>query len=44
MCKPAESAVAGNPRFSMTIVRGAGHSPHRDAPEATIGAFLDALR
>lgn len=41
--KPAEAVVAGNPRFSMSIVTGAGHSPHRDAPEATIAAFLNAI-
>lgn len=41
--KPAEAAVAPNPRFSVSVVAGAGHSPHRDAPEATIAAFLAAL-
>lgn len=41
--KPAESVVAGNPRFSMSIVPGAGHSPHRDAPEATIAALIRAI-
>ena len=41
--KPAESVVAGNPRFTMSVVAGAGHSPHRDAPEATVDALFAAL-
>jgi hypothetical protein len=27
----------------MSIVRGAGHSPHRDEPEATIAEFLAVI-
>jgi hypothetical protein len=27
----------------MSVVAGAGHSPHRDEPEATIAQFLEAL-
>ena len=41
--KPAESVVEANPRMSMSVVAGAGHSPHRDKPEATIAQFLEAL-
>lgn len=41
--KPAERVVAQNRRFTMSIVEGAGHSPHRDAPEPTISALLRAL-
>lgn len=41
--KPAEAAVAANPLFRVSVVAGAGHSPHRDAPEATIAALWAAL-
>ena len=41
--KPAEAVVAGNPRLTMSVVTGAGHSPHRDKPEATIGELLRIL-
>jgi pimeloyl-ACP methyl ester carboxylesterase len=41
--KPAEEVVTQNPRFSMSVVEGAGHSPHRDRPEATIQALQRAL-
>ena len=41
--KPAEAVVAANPRFTMSVIAGAGHSPHRDAPEATMAALLAAL-
>jgi pimeloyl-ACP methyl ester carboxylesterase len=41
--KPAEAAVAANPRFTVSVVTGAGHSPHRDRPEETIGALLAVL-
>lgn len=41
--KPAEAAVAPNRRFSVSVVTGAGHSPHRDEPEATIAALFAAL-
>ncbi len=39
----AES-VLQNPQFSMSIVTGAGHSPHRDKPEATIAQIMEALK
>ncbi|MDY0910951.1 alpha/beta hydrolase [Microbacterium sp. CFBP9034] len=41
--KPAESVVAANPRITMSVVAGAGHSPHRDKPEATITQLIAAL-
>ncbi|WP_194411063.1 alpha/beta fold hydrolase [Microbacterium cremeum] len=41
--KPAEHVVARNHVFTMSIVEGAGHSPHRDAPDATISALLRTL-
>ena len=41
--KPAESVVEANPRMTMSVVAGAGHSPHRDKPEATIAQLLEAL-
>jgi len=41
---PVETAVAGNPRFRPAVViAGAGHSPHRDDPDATISALLTIL-
>jgi pimeloyl-ACP methyl ester carboxylesterase len=41
--KPAEAVVAANPRMTLSVVRGAGHSPHRDKPEATISLLMEAL-
>ncbi|WP_374311598.1 alpha/beta fold hydrolase [Microbacterium sp.] len=41
--KPAESVVAANPLITMSVVAGAGHSPHRDEPEATIAALREVL-
>ena len=41
--KPAESVVAANPRITMSVVTGAGHSPHRDRPEETVRQLLEAL-
>ena len=41
--KPAESVVTRNPRFAMSVVPGAGHSPHRDRPEATLAALATIL-
>lgn len=35
--------VLRNPVVTMSIVRGAGHSPHRDKPDATIAALRDAI-
>jgi pimeloyl-ACP methyl ester carboxylesterase len=35
--------VLQNPRITMSVVTGAGHSPHRDKPEATIAQLLAAL-
>ncbi|MEJ1091194.1 alpha/beta hydrolase [Microbacterium istanbulense] len=36
--------VLKNPVITMSIVTGAGHSPHRDKPEATVEQILEALR
>ncbi|MFE7844312.1 alpha/beta fold hydrolase [Microbacterium sp. NPDC057407] len=41
--KPAEAVVAANPHLTLSVVAGAGHSPHRDKPEATIAQLMDAL-
>ncbi|MET2010086.1 alpha/beta hydrolase [Microbacterium chocolatum] len=41
--KPAEAVVGANPRLTMTIVAGAGHSPHRDRPEDSVRALLEVL-
>jgi pimeloyl-ACP methyl ester carboxylesterase len=41
--KPAEEIMAANRRLSMSVVTGAGHSPHRDKPAETIAALLAAL-
>jgi len=35
--------VLRNPVVTMSVVDGAGHSPHRDRPEAAVAAVLDAL-
>lgn len=35
--------VLANPHVSMSVVPGAGHSPHRDKPEATIAQLLEVL-
>ncbi|WP_144785617.1 alpha/beta fold hydrolase [Microbacterium sp. BH-3-3-3] len=35
--------VLRNPVVTMSVVHGAGHSPHRDRPEAAVAAVLDAL-
>ena len=35
--------VLRNPAIAMSVVPGAGHSPHRDKPEATIAEFLRVL-
>lgn len=35
--------VLQNPAVSMSIVRGAGHSPHRDKPEDAVAALFAAL-
>jgi len=38
----AESVLT-NPRITMSIVPGAGHSPHRDKPDETIRQILEVL-
>ncbi len=35
--------VSANPNVTVSVVAGAGHSPHRDKPAETIAAFLGAL-
>jgi pimeloyl-ACP methyl ester carboxylesterase len=42
--KPAECVVTRNPHFAMSVVPGAGHSPHRDRPEATLAALREILQ
>jgi len=39
----AEHVLAANANISMSVVAGAGHSPHRDKPEDTIRQLLEAL-
>ncbi len=34
--------VLRNPVVTMSVVEGAGHSPHRDRPEAAVAAVLHA--
>jgi pimeloyl-ACP methyl ester carboxylesterase len=41
--KPAEAVLTGNPRLTMSVISGAGHSPHRDKPEATMAELLRIL-
>ncbi|WP_309065678.1 alpha/beta fold hydrolase [Microbacterium sp.] len=38
------ASVLENPHVTMSIVTGAGHSPHRDKPEETIRQILEALK
>lgn len=40
----ARGVLAANPRITMSVVAQAGHSPHRDRPEATIEQLFAALR
>jgi pimeloyl-ACP methyl ester carboxylesterase len=40
----AASVLAANPLFECVVVPGAGHSVHRDAPEATLRELLGWLR
>lgn len=35
--------VLRNPAVTMSVIADAGHSPHRDRPEATVAALLAAL-
>ena len=42
----AEDILRANPQMTHTVIAGAGHSPHRDQPEATLQAlqgFVTAL-
>jgi pimeloyl-ACP methyl ester carboxylesterase len=40
---PTAAEVLRNPLITMTVIEGAGHSLHRDRPEATIDALMEAL-
>ncbi|MFN4002203.1 alpha/beta fold hydrolase [Microcella sp.] len=40
----AAAVLASNPLLEMVVVPGAGHSVHRDAPEATLRHLLDWVR
>lgn len=37
----AEEILQANPRITHTVITGAGHSPHRDQPEATVQALQE---
>lgn len=39
----AEEVLSANKNISMSIVAGAGHSPHRDKPDETVRQLLEAL-
>ncbi|MGZ0713172.1 alpha/beta fold hydrolase (plasmid) [Coraliomargarita sp. W4R53] len=39
----ATEVLASNPLLTMSVVHGAGHSPHRDKPEDTIAAVKRAI-
>lgn len=39
----AAEIVEGNPRITMSVVEGAGHSVHRDRPDESIRHLLEAL-
>lgn len=39
----AEEILQANPRMTHTVIAGAGHSPHRDRPEATLQALREFL-
>ncbi|SDG99054.1 alpha/beta fold hydrolase [Microbacterium pygmaeum] len=41
--EPLASEVLANPAISMSVIVGAGHSPHRDKPDETIARFLRVL-
>ena len=39
----ADAVVAANPSLTYRVIEGAGHSPHRDKPEATLAAIHSFL-
>lgn len=39
----ADEVLAANPRIALTVIAGAGHSPHRDRPEATLDVLQGFL-
>ncbi|MBO9627369.1 MAG: alpha/beta hydrolase [Microbacterium sp.] len=40
----AAAILASNPRLTMSVVAGAGHSLHRDKPEESVRHLLEALK
>ena len=40
---PLAAEVLTNPMVTMSVIPGAGHSPHRDKPDATIAEFIRVL-
>lgn len=40
----AAEVLAANPRITMSVVAGAGHSLHRDKPDESIRQLLEALK
>lgn len=40
----ADAVLAANTNITMSVVTGAGHSPHRDKPAETIRQLLEALK
>ena len=40
---PLVDEVRANPHVSVSVVTGAGHSPHRDRPDETMRQLLEAL-
>ena len=39
----ADEVLASNRSITMSVVGGAGHSPHRDKPEETVRQLMEAL-
>lgn len=39
----ADEVLRANPALTMSVVRGAGHSPHRDKPETTMRALREVI-
>lgn len=39
----ADEVLTANPLITMSIVEGAGHSPHRDKPEESVRQLLESL-
>jgi len=41
--EPLASEVLTNPLVTMSVIPDAGHSPHRDRPEATMADLLERI-